>query len=157
MRDVGKRKSYILKEKIEEEFSDACVKVYNVFVKENDDLLEDILKIQKVDFIVNATDSPKNINEIVLSKSLKYKIPFINGSVGIDSANWGPILIGTNNEMKKNLTQFSQRLEGSISSTNMILGSFVANDILEYFIDPTQEILYKKKILNFRNYTVEVI
>ncbi|MBQ3437155.1 MAG: ThiF family adenylyltransferase [Fusobacterium sp.] len=154
-KDLSKSKVDVLKKKIKEFSIDIDIESFNIYIEEENNFFAELLNKEKIDFVIGAADTPFNINHILSEICIQYNIPFISGSVGINSANWGPIVTEKSKLSKQN--KFSGNLQGSISSTNMLLGSFIANDILEFFLDSSQMKLYKKKIINFKNYSIEVV
>lgn len=117
--------------------------------------LDDICIEYRPDFIVNALDTPYNIEEIVFNVSRLFNIPSISCGVGINSGFWGPIY--PNSELHHIGHRISNAVvSGSVSTTNMIIASIMCNDILLYWVNPNNN-LFKRKIINFHSNYCEVI
>lgn len=154
--DIGKIKNEVLKGILEN--YDENIRVKTAMCKVlNKEILRSVCSNYDADFFINCADYPKDIFKIVVSYCREKDIPSISSGVGIETGYWGPII---NKGYLENIEKSKELLEpvkGSISTTNMIISSLVANDVLEYWINPDQPDLYKKKIFNFNEYSIKVV
>ncbi|KYC91161.1 hypothetical protein B4102_3811 [Heyndrickxia sporothermodurans] len=153
-KDVGLSKVRVLKKRILDFNPNISIDIREDKIGSSADFLRIIEKID-TDFVINAADTPSNINEILIESIKERSIPYISGSVGIETGSWGPI-ITTDIKYDYNKIFYSHTTQASVSPTNMIIGAFMSNDIMNYFINGRNPILYKRKIFNFTDYSVEI-
>lgn len=128
------------------------IKTFNRKISCAEDIPEEF---SKLNLIVNAADTPKNINNILGNFSRTNNIPFIYGTVGIISGTWGPFF-DKNNPYIPNFENYYST-KASICSTNSIVATFISWDIFNYFTKTNKNYpLYKTKYINFNNLTIEV-
>ncbi|ENQ3081041.1 ThiF family adenylyltransferase [Bacillus multifaciens] len=151
---IGCNKGSIIKEIISRFDKDIEINTINIRVNKVEDL-QSACNDYDADFFVNCADTPKCINDIVYEYCKARSIPFIQGAVGIETGYWGPIFKGNFINTILLDTEHREPVMGSISSTNMTIGALISNDILEFWINDKQENLYRRKSLNFRDYTIE--
>lgn len=152
-KDINKNKTKAIASNL---LNGVKVNEVNKKVKVTEDLNINLLK--EVDFIVNCADTPHDIIQIISSFCSKNKIPFISGSVGIETGSWGPIYDLNNKYKHKIDDDYNNKVKGSISPTNSIIGCFLAYDIMLYLtkLDSNYP-YYKEKIIDFKNLKIEVI
>lgn len=149
--DVGLYKVDVIKENILSINPNSKIKTLNKSIESKEDI-SNICIDENYDIIINCADFPGDISLIICNFCLEFNIPFIEGAVGVETGCWGPIV-------KKNYkTPISNNhsMNASICSTNMIIATFLANDILTFFINPNDTEIYKKKTINFINYSIDV-
>ncbi|MDT2818043.1 ThiF family adenylyltransferase [Vagococcus lutrae] len=150
-KDVGQYKVDILKNRLLE--INPCLNIDTI--KEKISNKKDLIKFfssYSFDLIVNCADKPYNISKIISDFSVDTKQPFIEAAVGIETGCWGPIVTNKDNSEISN----EHTITGSICSTNMIIGSHLSHDILTFLINPDDELLYKRKIINFNKNYIEI-
>ena len=131
-KDCGKYKVNIAKNFLQKINSDNDIKIYNEKIINANQLKNHALK-NAINLMVCAADQPDNLHNmfnVVLSKT---KIPFIYGGVGIYSGIWSSIIKNPYTQKLFNDIGTSNPISGSISPTNMIIGSMMLNEILKYF------------------------
>lgn len=155
--DVGKLKTDILKDKIMKINNKINVDTISLKI-ENECTLDNILSNKNIDMCINCADKPSNINLIIKNVCFKYKVPFIEGTVGIITGKWGPIVSDFSKEKITDIQPIitGNTIKGSISTTNMLIGAFIAHDVLNYFIGNETPLLFKRKIFNFNRWTISV-
>jgi len=151
--DIGMEKGRILVEKVESEYPESIVHYEQIRVERVSDLLS-ANHLKNIDFFINCADYPQNITNIVGSFCKTYSIPWMQGAVGIETGYWGPINYGDVETIDINLPKFT--IKGSISPINMLIGSFLARDVLEFFINPNQSNLFRQKTINFKDYKIDM-
>lgn len=115
------------------------------------------LNVNNVDFLINCADTPTNIVNIVNEFAKKYKIPTISGSVGTETGTWGPIYDTNNLYHPIDIENNDMSIKGSNASTNSIISSFIAFEVMLYITNLYEDYLfYKEKILNFKTLFMEV-
>lgn len=153
---VGRVKNDVLKEVIEQ--YDENITIRTAVMKiQNTEELSSVCEGYNADFFVNCADFPKNIFEIVINYCGEKGIPCISGAVGIETGFWGPIINQDYEKNGENVKVELETIKGSISATNMVIGALISNDIIEFWINPTQQKIYKKKVLNFNDYSIQVV
>ncbi|WP_166507636.1 hypothetical protein [Spiroplasma chinense] len=110
-------------------------------------------------FFINCADQPKEkILELTSRCSRETKIPYITAAVGIESGWWGPIIDKYNNKnysFPKSKTESNNlKIEGSSSTTNLIIGAVLSNDVMNYFLRKNNN-LYIGKEISFLNYEIK--
>ena len=125
-KDIGKPKVDIAKKYILYKNKEAKIKTYNQFISCQKDIAN-ILEKNKVDIIINAADTPKDIEKILYDSV--QKIPIISGGVGFDLGNIKLLTeknkTNTSNSELKVLEYPSQTV-ASLSFTNTIIASLMA-------------------------------
>ncbi|MDA3979746.1 ThiF family adenylyltransferase [Gallibacterium sp. AGMB14963] len=158
--DVGSYKVDVIKDKLKLIYSSLNIEKSRDYIDDHS-LLKSICINYCPDFIINALDTPQNIERIILDVSTILEIPSINCGVGINSGFWGPIsiypFVESNKKYDKSPNLISKPIKGSLPTTNMMIGSMMCQDILQYFINPRTENLYYRKIFNFQTFECEVI
>ncbi|HDL4084854.1 TPA: ThiF family adenylyltransferase, partial [Mannheimia haemolytica] len=156
--DIGFYKVEIIKNKVLAMYDGVRVNYSTEYV-DNVNYLSDICINYSPDFIVNALDTPRNIEGIIFDISKKLSIPSISCGVGVHSGFWGPIYpFAKYYEIEKEFRNLNVKpIKGSLPTTNMIIGSMVSHDIFKFFINPKDKNLYSRKFFNFQTYTCEVI
>ncbi|PTE35756.1 hypothetical protein BUZ00_07180, partial [Staphylococcus gallinarum] len=151
-KDIGENKEKVVASKV---FKDVQVQYINKKIVREDDL--SVGELRCADIIVNCADTPQNINYIIGSFCFKNQIPFISGSVGIETGEWGPVYDNKNTYKFFEEKDFKHKIRGSLAPTNSIVGCFVAYDIIQYLTSNIFEYpLYKRKIINFKTLDIEV-
>lgn len=152
-RDVHKNKTQAIASNL---LDNVKVNEVNKKIKEKEDL--NIDNIKNMDFLVNCADTPHNIIQIISSFCSENNIPFISGNVGIDTGSWGPIYDSNNQYKPKTGDDYTNKIKGSISPTNSIVGCFLAYDIMLYLTGINKNYpYYKEKVIDFKNLKIEVI
>ncbi|MCT8609369.1 ThiF family adenylyltransferase [Glaesserella parasuis] len=156
--DIGFYKVEIIKNKVLAMYDGVRVNYSTEYV-DNVNYLSDICINYSPDFIVNALDTPRNIEGVIFDISKKLSIPSISCGVGVHSGFWGPIYpFAKYYEIEKEFRNLNVKpIKGSLPTTNMIIGSMVSHDIFKFFINPKDKNLYSRKFFNFQTYTCEVI
>ncbi|MCW9732902.1 ThiF family adenylyltransferase [Avibacterium sp. 20-15] len=159
-KDIGKSKVETVRSYICNHFDGIDVQVIKSYI-EDVEIIKNICHKYSPDFIVNAADHPSNIRQMIFSVAQELDIPSIFGGVGIYSGFWGPIciknMIYKDDIFSFNNSRFSEDIiEGSISTTNNIIGSFMSHDILKFWANPKDERLYLSKVISFDEYKVSL-
>lgn len=153
---VGDNKGIAIKQLVREYSEGITVNTVNIKINRVEDL-QLACKDYNADFFVNCADTPSDINKLVFDYCKPQNIPFIQGAVGVETGYWGPIFSRDYSTANIFSQDKKESIIGSISSTNMTIGALMSNDILEFWINDNQENLYKRKSLNFSNYTMEIM
>ncbi|TKI52836.1 ThiF family adenylyltransferase [Lysinibacillus mangiferihumi] len=128
--DIGKRKTEAI---INNVLKRTKIRTIDREVKEPDDLSN--IDFENMNIIVNCADKPRDIEYIIARFCEHYNIPFVSASVGIETGTWGPIYDESNKFPYNNLNLFTHGINGSISPTNSIIGSFLAYDVFIYLFN----------------------
>ena len=90
-KDVGKRKIDVLINKVKEIDPDVSVVGLNSKIQTLSDL--NILDDYHIDLLVNAADTPTNIEDLVYTYAFNKAVACISCSVGRNMGTWGPLLV----------------------------------------------------------------
>lgn len=151
-KDIGKPKVDIAKKYILCKNKEANVKIYRLFISSKKDIL-DILAENKIDLIINAADSPKNIEEILYSSV--GSIPIISGGVGFDCGDVKLLSNKTDNSnnLKFKVLNYPSPTIASLSFTNTIIAGLMA---LKAFQVITQLEAFSEKNINIDFKTMKI-
>jgi molybdopterin/thiamine biosynthesis adenylyltransferase len=146
--DLGKDKVDLAAEIVNSYDLSAELNCIKLKINTQDDLSE-ILKNSDIDLFVLAADQP--IFDIAIwsyQECFSRKVPIISGGVNIRYGSWGPFLIPSSQDYELVNERFIKFLNnaktklagcsvpiGSMISTNDIVASFMANDILNFLHD----------------------
>lgn len=146
-------KSYLLKKN-----KNLKIKSYNKKITCEKDL--EILK--DVNLIINAADTPYNLNDLIMKFCHKNKIDFLTCGVGITSGHIGPLIPfsqkkytfikNIKNNLKKNLSP----TKGSLGITNSLISSIMMNEFFKFKATGTCLCLNKIIFFNFTNYQTDI-
>lgn len=157
--DINKPKASVISKKLLNYDDKITCTVVNQYI-DTKEKLEKIVTNYTIDFLINAADYPQNLSEMVFNVCKKHKIAFIEGSVGIETGVWGPIYDFENKnpcvESVPKLSENKHTLTGSICSTNMIVGTLMANDLFSYWLDRNKKTIFKQKKINFDSLEIVV-
>lgn len=157
--DIGKNKAEALVEKLK--FLNPNIKVTAHIKKiERSEDLNQIYMKEKPDFMVCGIDTPPIHAKINIAKFCSgIKIPCIYGSVGITSGSYGPLLdhetninafINFLNAIKEiYMLEDIRPVSGSLCSTNSIIASNIALDIVKWFSNSNPLCLNKTMTVDF--------
>lgn len=164
LESVGKLKTSESKGYIEQISKDSNVITFNEQILSHKDL--NILNDFPIDIIVNAADQPFNISEEIYLYCKKRNIPFITGGLGIYSGSFGPLLdrysyekqiaFETVNDPLIKKYYSGSPVKGSIGTTNSIISSLMAHNIILYLIEKKPFAYEKQVSLNFNNLSFDI-
>lgn len=152
LNDVGKPKLPIVKQYILDRIPNATIHLVDIKI-ETTEQIQSLLSTYPIDVIVNAADTPNNI-ETLISQSTQ-KIPIVTGGVGFD---FGIARILPDNHAKVSVTKRSllhpQRTPiASFGPTNTIIASLMAIQVFHLVTKSLSE-NDKKLIIDFLNFNV---
>ncbi|MDR1448388.1 MAG: ThiF family adenylyltransferase [Candidatus Ancillula sp.] len=131
--DIGKHKTTALKKRLENIGffpKISCIEKKVTTIVD----VESILCDNNIDFVVCAADSPHNISNIVSTACHNFAIPMQFGGVGIFTGSWSSVLTKIlKATLRPQEISVSTPTKGSISSTNLLISSFILNEFLNYF------------------------
>ena len=139
IKDIGKIKTEVCKEKITEFDSSINCKAYNLKIGCKEDLTN-LLKNDDIDIIVSAADTPYNIGAIIKEIAKEKKCAFSAGSLGIDL---GQYIFASSDQLENyiegkpldGMKGIDRKvIRGSFGPTNEIICSYMAMDIVYYII-----------------------
>lgn len=123
---------------------------------------EDLAVLKDVDLIINAADTPYNLNDFIMNFCYKNKIDFLTCGVGITSGHIGPLIPfsqkkyifikNLENDLKKDLNP----IKGSLGITNSLISSIMMNEFFKFKATGTCLCLNKIIFLNFTNYQTDI-
>lgn len=144
--DVGQLKIKVVYDKLKKINSKINISTYKKKISNIKDMK--ILDNKPIDIVVNAADTPSNIENIIHMYCEKRNVASISCSVGRNYGNWGPLFIpgkSISNAMYRQyidtLMSDTERyvqnlrlepLEVSFGPTNTIVSTFMAKDIIMY-------------------------
>lgn len=135
--DIGKNKVVALADKLYSINPNVIIATYNKKITSEKSLSS---IIDKGDIIISGIDTPVIHSSIYTAKcALKKNIPVIYGSVGYQSLKAGPLLDNPNSKkaymsyLSKLKNVSAKPITGSLFSTNALLTSIMANNIISYF------------------------
>ena len=142
IKDIGRLKTELCKEKALEFDSAVRCKVYNKKIKEENDLLE-ILSDFQPDVLVSAADTPNNIRTKLYNVAKMKSCAYVEGGLGIDYGRY--LFLEPQQFDKMSSLGVEQRYDllnqvvpkGSFGPTNSIICGFIALDIVNYLINKT--------------------
>ncbi|MGX7418105.1 ThiF family adenylyltransferase [Carnobacterium gallinarum] len=156
-KDINNSKVEVVQKYLFKYDSKINVNISKTFI--TDETIDEIFFGKEFDLIVNAADTPTNIVSIIAKRAISLDIPFITGGVGLRTGHFTNIL--SENKKIANLIKYQENNDrgkpmiGSISSTNMIIGSIMANEILNFWTNNKQCEQSRINYLNFENYHLE--
>lgn len=155
-KDIGKSKVEVLKEYLYKYDSDIKVHIVKEFITEN--TIDLVLSNSIFDLIVNAADMPTDIVSVVANKAYELDVPFITGGVGLRTGTFTNVLLPK--KVKSILKYYEGNscetpMKGSISTTNMLVGSFIANEILNFWINDEFNEQSHINFVDFNTYQIE--
>ncbi|MEX2784354.1 ThiF family adenylyltransferase [Streptococcus sp. H49] len=156
--DIGKSKVVALKEKLHKIDNSIEVEICDRYIENSDDINK--LTYFDYELLVNAADTPQNLNVLLLENIKMKKNDFITAGVGLHSGKFTSVI--SNYYLNDALAYFQNTipeekgtiLKASISPTNMLISALLSNEILKYW---TSDRLTIPKInyIDFDNYTIE--
>ncbi|MCU0082888.1 ThiF family adenylyltransferase [Streptococcus danieliae] len=156
--DIGKSKVEIVAQKALAIDSDINIKTLKCFIKTKHDI--ESLKHYKFDLLVNAADTPNNLISLILNNLKSFPFNFITSGVGLDSGMFSTIITAENHSIAAQYFTIDSGkeifpiLKASISPTNMLIGSFVSNEILKFYTHQIKEEA-SIHIFSFSDYSLE--
>lgn len=123
---------------------------------------EDLMFFKDVNLIINAADSPHNLNEIALNFCYKNKIDFLTCGVGITNGHIGPFIPFSerkyifNEEIKNNLQKELKPVKGSLGITNSLISSMMMNEFFKFKATGDCSCLNKIMLINFIDYHINI-
>lgn len=146
-------KSYLLKKN-----KNLKINSYNKKITCEKDL--EILK--DVNLIINAADTPYNLNDFIMNFCYKNKIDFLTCGVGITNGHIGPLIPFSQKKyilIKKLEPNFKKNLnpiKGSLGITNSLISSIMMNEFFKFKATGTCLCLNKIIFFNFINYQTDI-
>lgn len=132
--DIGKYKVDVCENFIKSYNSSCKVQTHTEKISSSEDLL-DILSDSDIDMILQCADAPSNINHIAIDVCKKLNLPFSYAGVGIDFGFFEVVDIKKLNGLSLEKFPTNQFIpKGSFGTTNSIISSYLAYDILSYII-----------------------
>lgn len=154
--DVGLYKVELFKNYVLSKNSHAKIKIYNMKI-ETSNQINEIVKNDKIDFIVNSADTPPcYLQKYIVESSLKLKVPCIFGGVGIEEGSYGPLLDSSISKINY-LKQINSTLDkinyyfpckSSFGVTNSIISNYMAWDIIMYMMNEKKYVKSLNKSIN---------
>lgn len=142
--DIGEKKVDCVKKKVKMIAEDVSVQSISKKITTISDL--DFLKACPIDILVNAADTPANIEKIIAEFGEKYSIPTISCSVGRHYGTWGPLYVPNETISYKCYTEYEEQqmteyekfvcnvqvepLQASFAPTNTIVSVLMAKDVI---------------------------
>lgn len=147
--DIGKPKVEICEKFIKSYNTECEVYTYKDRISNSSDLL-DILSNNHVDMIIQCADSPSDINQIAIDVCKKIKLTLSYAGVGIDFGFFEVVDINKLKETSVDKFPRNQFIpKGSFGTTNSIISSYLAHDILQYIIGNTYFSIDSRVTINF--------
>jgi sulfur-carrier protein adenylyltransferase/sulfurtransferase len=172
VQDLDKKKVEVAKKYIQDFNSSFNVDLYDSYISDVDSL-EKIINRREISLIVNAFDTPHNIENIISEFSQRYSIPIFFANCGINDAQAGPLLIpgvtccpqcyfDSLNSNRSDSEKFARSLcneppKASCGPTNSIVSSIAALEITHFLYDLNVESPAKMKYITFNPFCSETI
>ena len=132
--DIGYKKTIICTKKIKKFFKDINIKYYDIKINSKRDISH-ILKQERIDLFLQASDTPYFINKICFESSKVFNVPIFLRGVGIDLGIFSLVSDFDKTSLDKNFYLNKDKpLKASIEMTSNIISSFISLEILKFFM-----------------------
>lgn len=157
--DIGKVKTEVLKKYCLNKNENLEIITYTKKIMD----LSDLKCLDNLDIIINAADTPYNLNDIVIEFCGNKKIDYITCGVGIHSGYIGPLLNFSSEKTEKfnfkkdkvNIKKQLKPVQGSLGITNSLISSMMLNEFFKYKSTGTCNCLNKIMKIDFKKYNIQ--
>ncbi|ARD95104.1 MULTISPECIES: ThiF family adenylyltransferase [Lactococcus] len=143
--DIGLPKVECAKQYVESRINDSSIITYKLMIK-NSEQIEQLVKSNGVSLIINAADTPDNVENIIYDGSSG--VTLISGGVGYDFGVIKTIIGIKKKRIHKKNIEYPEKTIASFAPTNSIIASLMVMQVFEFIESGTNH--YSKILVDFK-------